>query len=611
MLKQNIKRKINYMKIQISGIKSLKEFSCPVHLNRLTFITGKNSSGKSSFTSGINLLSNILQNNKIHDLQDFFRIKLTGNEQWLNENINFISNGNAIDYSIELKSIIPLTLYLSFSKKNTYFELQKLECQIQEEPLLIIQKKIVDDVEMFQQQLLPGNLDKQTWKLLENAFEIHSELSSDINYRNLCKRYLEKASLTIDIEADMDLYLEGISSSKINDLSTPIGKEFILIISTYLNDSKTKNFLQYIQNKYLDLDIFNVIEKDNSEKLIDQLKKIFLAMEFNPLVSYSSQGSYSDKEVIESGINCAIGGLMEEDMQSCTKEYLIKAEGMIGEMPVDSYDYGPLIQLNKNCRAYKLSFIIQDWIKAIIRKELHTISEFQFDNHLKTGVKRYFTERDSSQIHTISEFFYDNPWSNGLMNDYIKMMEIGNSIVFEKHLHGEGYMVFITDNNSQKINIGSLGSGHYYLLLIGLTLIYKFHIRDKHLQDKMKETFIEEEVKDYPIKLILTEPETHLHPNLQSLFCNVITKLAVNYNTSFIIETHSEYFIRSIQLEIARNSITNKDVSLYYFENEKNKGTCIKQIRINNQGFLLDKFGSGFLDESQNKIEQLFKIKQN
>jgi predicted ATP-dependent endonuclease of OLD family len=191
------------------------------------------------------------------------------------------------------------------------------------------------------------------------------------------------------------------------------------------------------------------------------------------------------------------------------------------------------------------------------------------------------------------------------------MMDIGNSIVFEKHLHGEGYMVFITDKNNQKINIGSLGSGHYYLLLIGLTMIYKFHIRDKHLEDKMKETAIEEEVKDYPIHLILTEPETHLHPNLQSLFCSVITKLAVNYNTSFIIETHSEYFIRSIQLEIARNSVTNKDVSLYYFENEKNKGTRIKQIRISNQGFLLDKFGSGFLDESQIKIEELFKIKQN
>ena len=215
----------------------------------------------------MNLLSNILQNNKVHDLQDFFRIKLTGNEQWLNENTNFISNGNVIDYSIELNSIIPFTLYLSFSKKNTYFELQKLERQIQEEPLLIIQKNIVDNIEMFQQQLLPGNLDKQTWNLLENACEIHSELSLDIHYRNLCKRYLEKASLTIDIEADMDLYLDEFSSSKIDDLSTPIGKELILIMSTYLNDSKTKNFLHYIQNKYLDLDIFNAIEKDNSENL--------------------------------------------------------------------------------------------------------------------------------------------------------------------------------------------------------------------------------------------------------------------------------------------------------------------------------------------------------
>lgn len=599
------------MKIQISGIKSLREFSSPVNFNRLTFITGKNSSGKSSFTSGLNLLSNILQNNEITDLQDFFRIKITGNEKWLNENINYISNGNAIEYSIGSNTIIPLTLNLSFDRKSTYFELQKLECLLQDDPLLIIQKKLDGDVEMFRQQLLPGNLDKPAWKLLENACEIHSKLSSDLHYRNLCKRYLEKASLTIDIEADMDLYLEGFSPEEIGDFSTPLGKEFLLIMSNHLNDSKFKNFRQYIQNKFIDLDIFHSIEKANSVKLSDQLKRIFLPKEFNPLVSYSTHAIFSDKDVIEGSINCAIGGLMEEDMHAYTKEYLTKAEGLIGELPVDSYYDGPFIQLSKNCRAYKLSFIIQDWIKAVIRKEIRAVSEFQFDNHLKTGIKRYFTAKDSSQIHVMSEFFHDNPWSTALIDEYIRMLEIGKRIIFEKHLHGEGYMVFIKDNNNEKINIGSLGSGHYYLLQIGLTLIYKFHLREKHLEDKMKETFIEEEEKDYPIKLILTEPETHLHPNLQSWFCNVLTQLAVDYNTSFIIETHSEYFIRSIQLEIARKTISNKDVSLYYFENLKGKGTSIRQIRISDQGFLLDKFGSGFLDESQNKIEELFKIKQN
>jgi predicted ATPase len=124
------------------------------------------------------------------------------------------------------------------------------------------------------------------------------------------------------------------------------------------------------------------------------------------------------------------------------------------------------------------------------------------------------------------------------------------------------------------------------------------------------------EVEDFlqneqTIKLILTEPETNLHPDLQTKFCKLIIHIATDFNVSFMIETHSEYFIRSLELELASKKTKKSKINIYYFENIKGKGTKIKPIGINEFGLTKNEFGSGFLDESQKTIENILKIKEN
>jgi predicted ATPase len=88
--------------------------------------------------------------------------------------------------------------------------------------------------------------------------------------------------------------------------------------------------------------------------------------------------------------------------------------------------------------------------------------------------------------------------------------------------------------------------------------------------------------------------------------------LLVNkFKINFIIETHSEYLIRALQLEIKKGNIKNNECNLYYFENHPESDTQIKQIRIDQSGLLIDQFGTGFLDESQKMMEELFKTKLN
>lgn len=113
--------------------------------------------------------------------------------------------------------------------------------------------------------------------------------------------------------------------------------------------------------------------------------------------------------------------------------------------------------------------------------------------------------------------------------------------------------------------------------------------------------------------IVLEEPETGLHPSLQSRLADYLVMLIKKYDCSFIIETHSEYFIRKLQLLIAKDEIPHTAVALNYFQNEAEVGKSITayQINIDEHGILDRPFGPGFFDEADNLAVELFNINRN
>ena len=53
--------------------------------------------------------------------------------------------------------------------------------------------------------------------------------------------------------------------------------------------------------------------------------------------------------------------------------------------------------------------------------------------------------------------------------------------------------------------------------------------------------------------MIVEEPESNLHPALQSKLADMFAEAGNDLGIQFIIETHSEYFIRRFQLLIANS----------------------------------------------------------
>lgn len=110
--------------------------------------------------------------------------------------------------------------------------------------------------------------------------------------------------------------------------------------------------------------------------------------------------------------------------------------------------------------------------------------------------------------------------------------------------------------------------------------------------------------------LIIEEPEANLHPNLQSMLANVFVEAFYRFKLQFLIETHSEYFIRKLQHLTATKVIPTNFTAIHYIESNIYADPKSYQIEILNDGGINRTFGEGFFDEAINLQFELLKLKQ-
>jgi predicted ATPase len=89
--------------------------------------------------------------------------------------------------------------------------------------------------------------------------------------------------------------------------------------------------------------------------------------------------------------------------------------------------------------------------------------------------------------------------------------------------------------------------------------------------------------------VILEQPEIHLHPSVQSeladLFIDAIRarENGVERDCQFIIESHSEHFLRRLQLRIAEEELGQEDTALYFVHGEDD-GARIEELKVDDYG---------------------------
>ena len=99
--------------------------------------------------------------------------------------------------------------------------------------------------------------------------------------------------------------------------------------------------------------------------------------------------------------------------------------------------------------------------------------------------------------------------------------------------------------------------------------------------------------------VLIQQPEVHLHPRAQAALGSFFVHLAADEGRHLVIETHSDYIIDRVRMEVADGKIAPDDVALLYFEKEHVEST-IHRIAIDKLGNLVDaprSYRSFFLKE--------------
>ena len=101
-------------------------------------------------------------------------------------------------------------------------------------------------------------------------------------------------------------------------------------------------------------------------------------------------------------------------------------------------------------------------------------------------------------------------------------------------------------------------------------------------------------------KFLLQQPEVHLHPKGQAELVSLLVENNRIHKNSFVIETHSDYMINRIRIEIMKGKIKPEDVSLIYLEPGGNQ-VKTHNIRFDAQANMInvpDGYRDFFLKES-------------
>ncbi len=102
--------------------------------------------------------------------------------------------------------------------------------------------------------------------------------------------------------------------------------------------------------------------------------------------------------------------------------------------------------------------------------------------------------------------------------------------------------------------------------------------------------------------LLLQQPEVHLHPRAQAALGAFFARLVAKEGKHLVVETHSDYLLDRVRLEVAQGRLSADDVQILFFDKQGIE-TTIHEIRLDEHGNVQGAPGSYrqfFLEEEDN-----------
>ncbi len=103
---------------------------------------------------------------------------------------------------------------------------------------------------------------------------------------------------------------------------------------------------------------------------------------------------------------------------------------------------------------------------------------------------------------------------------------------------------------------------------------------------------------------LFQQPEVHLHPKAQAQLGSFFARISKVRKHKFVIETHSDYLVDRLRMEIMDGTISSDDLAVLYFH-RKGRNIKIERINIDAKGRIINPpegYREFFLDEMKRKL---------
>ena len=186
------------------------------------------------------------------------------------------------------------------------------------------------------------------------------------------------------------------------------------------------------------------------------------------------------------------------------------------------------------------------------------------------------------------------------IKEWIQKMTKYDDIAFEYAAEGEGVFIYLKEKKKEnKQTLADVGYGMTpliaILIQIELAILQNYTPRMEAI-DKYTLQIPRNEINT----IIIEEPESNLHPNYQAKLADLFVDAYKEYGIEFILETHSEYLARRMQVIVKEKGIDKENIIIHNLKDGQNR-----EIRIKEDGNLSQRFWPGFYSEATSLIGDL------
>lgn len=299
-----------------------------------------------------------------------------------------------------------------------------------------------------------------------------------------------------------------------------------------LNDAIIKFIAENVSEEYVDFDEASSFENNVNDEMLESIISVLL-IEDSDLLEHILDGTF------EAEFNGQIKKISNEDMDAKVN---IEIKGKTTSVYINgdgNFTIDNPILLSK-----KIVYIDDPYIiDSLHENRFFRIPRYNFSNHSDDLIE--LLDSNSPESILIDD-------SLDIINEHLKKVGQVN-IIKERNRY-----LYNFSDSEEKINIKNASTGLKSFLIIKLLL--------------------ERGALQKNGTIILDEPETHLHPDWQLILAELIVLLNKYLGMHILINSHSPYFIRAIEVYSKKHNIDD-DLRFYYsFNNDSTGLSEIKEV---------------------------------